>query len=202
MSETVKPLIIFREEGSVVDHSFMNLKGFRKSIENDLLWVVHAETGRLLPYSDNAPFLDLKDSGRWYEAKVADSFAQAPVENSIKVVDNCGKPVETVDNSASGNDKTLSGGDSYAGTVLSKLESVIRERHQAMPEGSYTTHLFKSGAEKIRKKTGEEAIELILASERKEMVYESADLIYHLLVLLESEEIALSEVLKELEGRS
>jgi phosphoribosyl-ATP pyrophosphohydrolase len=81
------------------------------------------------------------------------------------------------------------------------LIQVIKERKANRPEGSYTTHLFNSGIEKIRKKTGEEAIELILARRREDIAYEAADLIYHLLVLLEAEDIDLGEVLEELSRR-
>ena len=70
-----------------------------------------------------------------------------------------------------------------------------------MPEGSYTTHLFSAGNEKIRKKTGEEAVELILASDRAQLTSETADFIYHLLVLLEVEGISLDEIAAELKGR-
>ncbi|MCF6335735.1 MAG: phosphoribosyl-ATP diphosphatase [Spirochaetales bacterium] len=87
-------------------------------------------------------------------------------------------------------------------SILNSLEVLLLQRLQELPEGSYTTHLFSSGAEKIRKKTGEEAIELILAPGRDEIIYESADLIYHMLVLLVSEGIALDEVLGELERRT
>ena len=76
------------------------------------------------------------------------------------------------------------------------------KRKRELPDGSYTTHLFQSGADKIRKKTGEEAIELILASSRGEIIYESADLIYHMLVLLLSEDISIDEVLAELGKRA
>ena len=61
--------------------------------------------------------------------------------------------------------------------------------------------MFQKGEEKIRKKTGEEAIELILAASRKDLVSESADLIYHMMVLLEVKDIPVDEVLAELEGR-
>lgn len=87
------------------------------------------------------------------------------------------------------------------GDVLERLEAIVRERRQSMPEGSYTTHLFASGAEKIRKKAGEEAVELILAGSRDQIVYEAADLLYHLCVLLVSEGISYSEVCGELRRR-
>ena len=86
--------------------------------------------------------------------------------------------------------------------ILELLQEVLLKRKRDLPEGSYTTHLFQSGAEKIRKKTGEEAIELILASSRSEIIYESADLIYHMLVLLLSENISIEEVLTELGKRA
>jgi len=87
------------------------------------------------------------------------------------------------------------------GAVLASLVNVIRDRRREMPEGSYTTHLFSAGNEKIRKKTGEEAVELILASGRAELTSETADFIYHLLVLLEVEGISLDEIAAELKGR-
>lgn len=87
------------------------------------------------------------------------------------------------------------------GQVLERLEAIVEERRQRMPEGSYTTHLFASGAEKIRKKAGEEAVELILASSREQIVYEAADLLYHMCVLLVSEGISYGEVCGELQER-
>lgn len=87
------------------------------------------------------------------------------------------------------------------GGVLESLEAIVRERRVTMPEGSYTTHLFSSGAEKIRKKAGEEAVELILADSRGQIVYEAADLLFHLCVLLVSEDISYNEVCTELHRR-
>jgi phosphoribosyl-ATP pyrophosphohydrolase len=85
--------------------------------------------------------------------------------------------------------------------VLPALAALIARRRRELREGSYTTHLFKSGAGKIRKKTGEEAVELILAQGKSEIICEAADLVYHLLVLLEAEGVGLGEVLGELKGR-
>ena len=69
---------------------------------------------------------------------------------------------------------------------------------------SYTTTLFEEGINKISKKVGEEASEVIIASlaeQKKDLIYESADLIYHLLVLLANEGIKLEEIIKELNKR-
>ena len=78
------------------------------------------------------------------------------------------------------------------------------QRKEEMPENSYTTKLFAQGLNRITKKIGEEASEVIIASlaEKKEdIIYESADLLYHLLVLLSNENIKLEEVIKELSNR-
>jgi phosphoribosyl-ATP pyrophosphohydrolase len=85
--------------------------------------------------------------------------------------------------------------------VLEDLYELIQGRKREMPEGSYTTHLFSEGISKIKKKTGEEAVELLLAGSRREVVYETADLFYHLLVMLVEMEIGLDEIFEELESR-
>ena len=73
-----------------------------------------------------------------------------------------------------------------------------------MPEGSYTTYLFTEGVDKILKKVGEESAEVIIAAKNRnpeELKWESADLLYHLLVLLQEQELPLQEVLSVLKER-
>ena len=70
-----------------------------------------------------------------------------------------------------------------------------------MPSGSYTTHLFEKSLDKIIKKVGEEAIELMLEESKEDIVYESADLIYHLLVMLEETGVEFHDLMVELERR-
>lgn len=89
-------------------------------------------------------------------------------------------------------------------SILTDLEELLKKRKQELPEGSYTSTLFREGIDKIAQKVGEEAIEVVIASknsDREETIYESADLIYHLLVLLAEKEIPLSDLLTELEKR-
>tara|TARA_B100000579_G_scaffold437715_1_gene468443 strand:- start:30866 stop:31477 length:612 start_codon:yes stop_codon:yes gene_type:complete len=84
------------------------------------------------------------------------------------------------------------------------LEKLIQTRKIEKPKNSYTTELFDEGIKKISKKLGEEASEVIIASlaeKRSDLVYESADLMYHLLVLLANEEISFDEVVDELSNR-
>jgi len=95
-----------------------------------------------------------------------------------------------------------SGSDRYA--ILGELEQLIAEREAERPEGSYTTYLFEKGVDKILKKVGEEAAEVIIAAKNRdpqELRYEASDLIFHLLVLLREQKLPLDEVLSELERR-
>ncbi len=88
--------------------------------------------------------------------------------------------------------------------VLFELMDVIRERQKTRPENSYTSYLFNQGLDKILKKVGEESAEVIIAAknrEKPELVYESADLIYHLMVLLVEQGIELPDIFSELRSR-
>lgn len=89
-------------------------------------------------------------------------------------------------------------------TVLQKLEQVILERKASTSDSSYTASLLQKGTDKILKKLGEEATELVIAGKggvRSEVVYETADLFYHTLVLLAHNDIPLDDVLAELQRR-
>lgn len=87
---------------------------------------------------------------------------------------------------------------------LQQLSVIIYSRKENLPESSYTSYLFKEGVDKICKKVGEEATEVVIAAKNKdksEIIYESADLIYHLLVLLACYDIMPIDVIEELEKR-
>ncbi len=89
--------------------------------------------------------------------------------------------------------------------TLESLAAIIAERARDGGERSYTRKLLDEGAEKCAKKLGEEAMETALAAvagEPKALVAESADLLYHLLVVLESRGVALADVYAELERRT
>src|SRR5438876_4275048 len=87
--------------------------------------------------------------------------------------------------------------------VLQELYSVIEGRKENRPEGSYTAYLFNSGLDKILKKVGEEATETIVAAKNADgtLVPETADLIYHVLVLLVERGIGLEDLMRELRTR-
>ncbi|KGR80015.1 bifunctional phosphoribosyl-AMP cyclohydrolase/phosphoribosyl-ATP diphosphatase HisIE [Ureibacillus manganicus] len=88
--------------------------------------------------------------------------------------------------------------------IIPYLAEVIRQRESEMPEGAYTTYLFTEGIDKICKKVGEEATEVVIGAKNrdtKEVTWEAADLIYHLLVLLQEQKINVYDVLEVLVER-
>jgi len=87
---------------------------------------------------------------------------------------------------------------------LATLEGIIRDRQAAPADASYTAKLFAAGTQRIAQKVGEEAVEVALASSQgdsREITSETADLLYHLLVLLANQDIRLADVIEELERR-
>lgn len=87
---------------------------------------------------------------------------------------------------------------------LEYLQDIIDERRTEMPEGSYTTRLFKEGIRKISQKVGEEAVETIIgamANDDENLLYEGADLLYHLMVLLSARGFRIEDLVSELKKR-
>ncbi len=102
-------------------------------------------------------------------------------------------------------DQSCFGDTSRPGTgFLGELDALVHRRKSDMPEGSYTTELFREGGDKIIQKTGEEAIEMIIeakGSDRQRFLEEAADLVYHLTVLLAANNSSLAELSGLLEKR-
>lgn len=89
--------------------------------------------------------------------------------------------------------------------AITRLEQVIKTRFVEKPEGAYTTYLFEKGVDKIGKKIGEEATEVVIAAKNndaEELSMEAADLIYHLMVMLENQKVPFANVLEILEQRA
>ena len=87
---------------------------------------------------------------------------------------------------------------------LTELQDFINRRKQEMPEGSYTTKLFKDGVNKIAQKVGEEALETVIEATNgtdDHLVYEASDLLYHLIVLLAHKGLRIEDVATELHKR-
>ena len=87
---------------------------------------------------------------------------------------------------------------------LSELQDFIEKRHEEMPEGSYTTSLFKDGLNRMAQKVGEEALELVIEAcngTNERMIYEGSDMLYHLIVLLTSKGLRIEDLAAELAER-
>lgn len=106
---------------------------------------------------------------------------------------------------------STTGADSFLGekniedlAFLSYLQDFIEKRKREMPEGSYTTKLFTKGVNKISQKVGEEAIETIIEATngtKEQFLYETSDLIYHLIVLLTEKGLRIEDLARELKAR-
>lgn len=194
-------LVICNTRGETIDVSLCSEKSRFKTVEQGELWVVDPTTGRVLPYRGGGAVLQdgfVQREG-WYEVVL--TFVPPPPAKRA--------PGETAGEGAATDEEVRGGGPGLGGEeqahrigrTLSHLTEVIAERHRTMPEGSYTTHLFSKGGAKIRKKTGEEAVELILAADTDELTSEAADLLYHLMVLLEAESLSIDDVIDVLAER-
>lgn len=87
---------------------------------------------------------------------------------------------------------------------LGTLQACIQQRHRDMPEGSYTTHLFTKGVNKIAQKVGEEAVETVIEAidgNKERFLYEAGDLVYHLMVLCEQMGFCMKDIEEELAVR-
>ena len=87
---------------------------------------------------------------------------------------------------------------------LSELQDFINRRHEEMPEGSYTTSLFKDGVNRMAQKLGEEALEAVIEAcngRNDKLIYEASDMIYHLIVLLTSKGLRIEDIASELQKR-
>lgn len=87
---------------------------------------------------------------------------------------------------------------------LTELQDFINKRHEEMPEGSYTTSLFKDGLNRMAQKVGEEALEAVIEATNgtnDRLIYEASDMFYHLIVLLTSKELRIEDIAKELKER-
>ncbi|NSW91044.1 MAG: bifunctional phosphoribosyl-AMP cyclohydrolase/phosphoribosyl-ATP diphosphatase HisIE [Firmicutes bacterium] len=116
------------------------------------------------------------------------------------------KTVEEEINGVDGKISTKGNGkqDENGAEILEELYHVITDRKVHPKEGSYTNYLFEKGLDKILKKVGEEASEVIIAAKNKslqELKYEISDLVYHTLVLMVEQGLKLDDIYRELKGR-
>ncbi len=222
--EEARKVSVREDGGEVLLETVMSEKGYRKSLETGQLWTVHADTGRLLPLGGGVGFLSLSETEDGLDAVVDEAAARKLFEAGTTYAARAARAGEgpeilpkwedpepkfyTADRSSSSNaasPREPSDEDVEAHSLLSELsileKTISARKSDQGSEGSYTAYLFSQGEEKMRKKLGEEAIELCLAREDDRIVSESADLLYHLAVLLASRGLSYTDVLAELKRR-
>lgn len=164
------------------------------------------ETGRAHYWSRSRNALWQKGETSGHVQEIVEVRADCDADSLLYLVRQTGPACHTGEHSCF---HRLAEGDqlstaSATGHILSRLEEIVRARHVERPAGSYTTYLFERGIDKILKKVGEEATEVVIAAKNDsgvELRAEAADLLFHLLVLMRARSMPLSEVWQVLETR-
>ncbi|QGT98821.1 Phosphoribosyl-AMP cyclohydrolase [Candidatus Syntrophocurvum alkaliphilum] len=191
--------------GQVLMMAYMNEESLNKTIETNKTWF----------YSRSRQELWMKGESSGHIQDVKKIMYDCDADTLLIQVEQTGVACHTGHYSCFYNDiegneieETVFDADNIyskeSAAILYELQEIIQQRKEEMPEGSYTTYLFEKGIDKILKKVGEENAEVIIAAKNKgknELIYETSDLIYHLLVLLAEKDIELSQILTELRKR-
>ncbi|WP_246942601.1 bifunctional phosphoribosyl-AMP cyclohydrolase/phosphoribosyl-ATP diphosphatase HisIE [Bacillus pinisoli] len=181
----------------VLTLAYMNEESLQKSVETGETWF----------YSRSRQELWHKGATSGNTQKIASMKYDCDQDAILVMVNPAGPACHTgayscFNETLLSEQKESPGSDRFA--IINELERVIAAREKERPEGAYTTYLFEKGVDKILKKIGEEAGEVIIAAKNRdheELTWEVADLLYHLLVLLREQELPLDRVLQALEQR-
>ena len=194
-SNGIVPVVVQSMEGEVLTLAYMNREALKKTLE----------TGYAHYYSKSQRRIRMKGEVSGNVQKVKEIRVDCDNDALLLIVEAHGPACHTGNRSCFyrklGEPENTVGGVDYSLTILRELEELIKRRKEKPVEGSYTSKLFAEGKEKIYKKFGEEAIEVLVAEGREKIIHETADLLYHLLVLLVHNGISLGEVMKELRRR-
>ena len=180
--------------GEVLMMAYMNKESLKKTLETKNTWFWSRSRGEL--WNKGAT------SGNTQAVKSI--YYDCDGDTILVKVSQEGNACHTGERTCFFNEVCKEDAEGGGGDFLLKLYDVIRDRKLNPKGGSYTNYLFDKGIDKILKKVGEEAAETIIAaknSDEKELIYESSDLIYHLLVLLNEKNIPFSRIIEELQGR-
>ncbi|MDQ0233384.1 bifunctional phosphoribosyl-AMP cyclohydrolase/phosphoribosyl-ATP diphosphatase HisIE [Metabacillus malikii] len=190
---------IVQDAGSkeVLTLAYMNEESLKKTVETNETWF----------YSRSRQELWHKGATSGNTQKVVELRYDCDKDAILVLVEPAGPACHTGDyscftNVSEGQANATEKSDRFA--IFNTLEKVIAEREAERPEGAYTTYLFNEGVDKILKKVGEEAAEVIIASKNRdhdELKWEVADLLFHLMVLLREQKLPLDTVLSVLEQR-
>ena len=186
----IPAIVVDDSDGSVLMLAYMNRESLEITLEKKLTCFYSRSRGEL--------WLKGETSGNYQH--VVSIKADCDLDTLLVRVRPDGPACHTGARSCFFN--TLSGEEEAF--TLSDLASLIDDRRINKKEGSYTTYLFEKGIDKILKKVGEESTEVIVAGkggDKKETIYEIADLVYHVLVLMTEMGITVGDVKAELASR-
>ncbi|MFO7446589.1 MAG: bifunctional phosphoribosyl-AMP cyclohydrolase/phosphoribosyl-ATP diphosphatase HisIE [Ignavibacteriaceae bacterium] len=185
----IPAVVIDVKNNQVLMLGFMNMLSLNRTFETGLvtffsrtrqaLWTKGETSGNYLRVVDIVPDCD-------YDAVVVKA---KPEGNTCHTGDySCFEGIENIPEK----------------NFLNELYVIIRDRQKKMPDNSYTAKLFKEGGDKIIQKVGEEAVETVIAAknaDKKEIINETSDLLYHLLVMLADQEIEFNDIIENLRKR-
>lgn len=181
-----------RRSGAVLMQAYMNAEALEKTMQ----------TGYAHYYSRSRKCLWKKGETSGHVQKVVCAIFDCDRDCLLLQVEQTGAACHTGHRSCFFTPEY--GAEQTGAGFLGELEEIVDERKTNPVEGSYTSYLFERGLDKIAKKTGEEAVEVVLAAKnenREEFVGECADLLYHLAVLLREKGVTFSDVCAELKNR-
>jgi phosphoribosyl-ATP pyrophosphohydrolase/phosphoribosyl-AMP cyclohydrolase len=188
--------------GEVLMLAWMNREALMKTVE----------TGNVHYYSRSRACLWLKGETSGHFQRVREIRRDCDDDALLLIVDQVGAACHTGRHSCfyrdiSGTEVPGEPAPSLAAEradVLRRLQAIIEDRRSHPKEGSYTNYLFDKGIDKMLKKVGEESAEVIIAAknpEKEELVYEAADLLFHLSVVLTERGLSWTDIFSELERR-
>ncbi len=169
----------------------------RVGFVNDEAIAKMEETKTVYMLNDDQSGLEVITGGEYFKPIAVDSFVYNTDKSAVII-----KALP---------EGSTTGADTFRGdkniedlAFLSYLQDFIEKRKREMPEGSYTTKLFTKGVNKISQKVGEEAVETVIEATNgtgEQFLYESSDLIYHLIVLLTERGYRIEDLARELKAR-
>ncbi len=176
--------------GEVLMLAYMNEESYKKTIDTGYTWF----------YSRSRQELWNKGATSGNIQKIKDVSYDCDGDTLLIKVEQKGNACHTGNKSCFFNQVTPVK-NMTMGEVLFTLDDILKDRKKNPVEGSYTTYLYKEGVDKILKKIGEECAEVIIAAknpDKSELIYEASDLLYHLLVLLNEQEVRLEDIKDQL----
>jgi len=189
------PVVVQEEDGQVLTLAYMDAEALRLTLKE----------GYAHYYSRSKERIRKKGEVSGNVQKVTRVMLDCDGDAILIEVDQTGPACHTGERSCFyrelGQPEVDEGSIDYSLNLLKELEEVIRDRQEHPKESSYTSSLFEKGRTEIEKKVGEEAIEVLVAPDRDNLIAEASDLIYHLMVLLREAGVDFDEVVNELGDR-